>query len=254
MSRFSSNGSPTCTEGRLASSPSSNDAEASTLAPPMPSRPVDDPSRIARFPGPSARARTSRSFGQDAETEHVDERVAAVRVVEHDLAADRRHPNRVAVAGDARNDALEEVPGAGVVERAEAQRIHQRDRAGTHREDVADDPTDSRGRTLVRLDGRRMVVALDAHRDGEPVADVDNARAFTRPDEHPRRFGREPRQERARRLVGAVLRPHHRVHRQLEVRGLAAELGDNRRQLVVGHAEPTVQRLFVQVLRHHPGS
>ena len=64
MSRFSSNGSPTCTDGRLASSPSSNDCEASTLAPPMPSRPVAEPSSTARLPGPSARASTSRSFGR----------------------------------------------------------------------------------------------------------------------------------------------------------------------------------------------
>jgi len=64
MSRFSSNGSPTCTEGRFAPSPSSNDADASTLAPPMPSRPVDEPRSTARFPGPSARARTSRSIGR----------------------------------------------------------------------------------------------------------------------------------------------------------------------------------------------
>ena len=69
MSRFSSNGSPTWTLGRLASSaaapPSSpsNPAEASTLTPPIPSRPVVEPSRTARLPGPEARPSTSRSTG-----------------------------------------------------------------------------------------------------------------------------------------------------------------------------------------------
>ena len=69
-------------------------------------------------------------LGQQPEAEHVDERVVAVAVVEDDLAADGRHADRVAVAADARHDALEQVAGAGVVERAEAQRVHQRDRDG----------------------------------------------------------------------------------------------------------------------------
>ena len=80
----------------------------------------------------------------------------------------------------------------GVVERTEAQRVHERDRAGTHREDVADDPADAGRRTLVRLDRGRVVVALDAERDREAVADVDDAGALARTDEHPRRLGGEP--------------------------------------------------------------
>ena len=64
MSRFSSKGSPTCTLGRLSVSASSNPAEASTLTPPMPSRPVEDPSSTARFPTPLAWPRTSRSTGR----------------------------------------------------------------------------------------------------------------------------------------------------------------------------------------------
>ncbi len=72
MRRFSSKGSPTCTLGRLVSSafpsvvPSwpAKPAEASTLTPPMPSRPVLLPSSTARFPGPDAEPRTSRSTGR----------------------------------------------------------------------------------------------------------------------------------------------------------------------------------------------
>ena len=68
MSRFSSKGSPTCTLGRLVSSaaPASSPlkpADASTLTPPMPSRPVLDPSNTARLPGPDAMPSTSRSTG-----------------------------------------------------------------------------------------------------------------------------------------------------------------------------------------------
>ena len=63
--RFSSNGSPTCTLGRFSASASSSEkpAEASTDTPPMPSRPVVEPSSTARLPTPSARPSTSRSIG-----------------------------------------------------------------------------------------------------------------------------------------------------------------------------------------------
>ncbi len=65
MRRFSSNGSPTWTLGRLAASVSSslNPADARTDTPPMPSRPVVDPNSTARFPTPDARPSTSRSTG-----------------------------------------------------------------------------------------------------------------------------------------------------------------------------------------------
>ena len=86
-----------------------------------------------------------------------------------------------------------------------------------------------------------------------PVADVDDARALAGPDEHPRRLGGEPAEVRARRLVGAVLGPHHRVHRELEVRRLPAELVDDRRELVVGHPELAVQGLLA-VGGHDPNS
>ncbi len=65
MRRFSSNGSPTCTLGRLAPSASLslNPADARTLTPPMPSRPVDEPISTARLPGPDARPSVRRPVG-----------------------------------------------------------------------------------------------------------------------------------------------------------------------------------------------
>ena len=62
---FSSNGSPTWTVGRLPPSPSSppSSADASTDAPPMPSRPVEAPNSTSTLPAPAAALRTSRSRG-----------------------------------------------------------------------------------------------------------------------------------------------------------------------------------------------
>ena len=66
MRRFSSYGSPTWTLGRLSpSSSAENPAEASTLTPPMPSRPVLEPSSTARLPTPEACPSTRRSVGSN---------------------------------------------------------------------------------------------------------------------------------------------------------------------------------------------
>ena len=59
ISSFSANGSPTWTLGRLDGSWSPNVAEASTDAPPIPSRPVAEPYSTTRLPTPSAAARVS---------------------------------------------------------------------------------------------------------------------------------------------------------------------------------------------------
>ena len=59
---FSSNGSPICTVGRFDSSSSSSSADASTDAPPIPSRPVDAPISTTALPTPAAAARTMSSW------------------------------------------------------------------------------------------------------------------------------------------------------------------------------------------------
>ena len=53
----SSKGSPIWTVGRLASSPASSSADASTEAPPIPSRPVEAPNRTSTLPAPAAAER-----------------------------------------------------------------------------------------------------------------------------------------------------------------------------------------------------
>ena len=57
MTFFSANGSPTWTVGRLSASASPSSAEASTEAPPIPSRPVEAPNRTSGLPMPVAALR-----------------------------------------------------------------------------------------------------------------------------------------------------------------------------------------------------
>ncbi len=155
-----------------------------------------------------------------ADAQGVDQRVAEVGLVEDHLAADVRQPEAVAVAADAGNDPRQDPVGVLCIEGAEAERVHDGNRARTHREDVADDPADPGCCALIGLDVRRVVVALDLERDGVPLADVDDAGVLPDPSQHLACRGllgdlRELLEMHLRGLVGAVLAPHHRIHRQL---------------------------------------
>jgi hypothetical protein len=61
----------------------------------------------------------------------------------------------------------------------EAKTVEDRDRPGTHRDDVAEDPADAGRRALEGLDRRRVVVRLDLERDCIAAAEVDHAGVLT---------------------------------------------------------------------------
>ena len=242
ISSFSANGSPTWTDGRLDGSWSPKVADASTDAPPMPSRPVAEPYSTTRLPDAVGRRARQHPVLEQPDRHHVDERVALVRGVEHELAAHRRHADAVAVPADAAHDAVDEVPRPRVGRVAEPQRVEDRDRPGAHREHVAQDPADAGRRALVRLDRGRVVVGLDLERDREPVADRDHAGLLPHPGDDVAAGGRQRREQRPGALVRAVLAPHHAEHRELEVVRVAAELLADRLELDVLEPERAVQR------------
>jgi hypothetical protein len=192
----------------------------------MPSRPVRAPSSTTTLPTPAASLLLQALDRQHADAQRVDQRVALVAGVEDDLAADVGQAQAVAVAADAGDDAGQHARGVRVVRGAEAQRVHHRDRAGAHREDVADDAADAGRRALVGLDEARVVVRLDLERDRELVGDLHDARVLADARQHPgvlRGLLAELAQVHLARLVGAVLAPHDRVHRELGGGRTAAE-------------------------------
>ena len=165
---------------------------------------------------------------EDADRERVDERVALVDGVEDGLAADVGQAQAVAVERDAGDDAVHDPRGVGVVDRAEAQLVHDRDRARAHRDDVAHDAADTGRRTLEGLDVARVVVRLDLEGDRPALADVDDAGVLAHADHEPLAhlvgdLLAELAQVDLARLVRAVLAPHHGVHRQLAAGGPPAE-------------------------------
>ena len=175
-------------------------------------------------------------LARDPDAHRVDQAVVLVGRLEVDLAADRRHPDRVAVVADPAHRAVEQEARALGVELAEAEAVEDRDRPRPEREDVAEDAADPGRRPLERFDRARVVVGLDLEGDRLAVADVDRAGVLAGPHHHPLALGRQPAQQLARVLVGAVLGPEQAEHRQLDVVRLAPELLDD--QLVLGVGQP----------------
>ena len=147
---------------------------------------VDDGVARPGCPGPK------NPVGPDhPQTEGVDQDIAVIAGVEVHLAADRRHADAVAVAADTGHHAPEQIGGARVVRRAKAQRVERGDRPGTHGKHIAQNAAHAGGRAVMGFDERGMVVALDLEHHGQPVADIDNARVFTRTLENGRTRGRQ---------------------------------------------------------------
>src|SRR5215207_4745111 len=177
----------------------------------------------------------------EPDAHRVHEAVLLVRLLEVDLAADRRNPDRVAVVANALHGPVEQVARAGRVELAEAERVQYGDRPRPHRKNVPQDPAHARGRALERLHVARVVVRLDLERCRQAVADVDHARVLARPHQDVRTLGRQQPQQLLRVLVRAVLRPHQREHRQLERVRLAPHALADAVVFRVGQAELPVR-------------
>jgi hypothetical protein len=203
-------------------------------------RAVEDDVRADRR---RARARNS-ARGEEPDAHCVHEAVVPVGLVEDRLAADGRHAHAVSVCADAGDGAVEVVVGLG-----EAQPVEDRDRPRTHRDDVAQDPSDSGCRSLERLDRGGMVVRLDLERHGLAVPDVDHAGVLTGALQDPFSLRGKPLEQEGRVLVAAVLRPEEREHRQLEVVRVAAEQLPDAVELLVGQPQGAVERLFRRDLR-----
>ena len=68
------------------------------------------------------------AFASTIPTHHVDERIAGVRLLERNLAADRRNADAVAVSADSRDHALENPAGSARrsdLRAPEAQRVQE---------------------------------------------------------------------------------------------------------------------------------
>ena len=146
---------------------------------------------------------------KNTQRENVHQRVAVVALLKNALPADGGDAETVSVMRNAADYAFEDSAVAGVIGRAEAERIHHGDGAGAHGENVAQDAADAGGRALERLNETGVIVGFDLEGDGVALADVDDAGVFSGALQDHLAAGGELLEMQAGALVGAVLAPHH---------------------------------------------
>ena len=109
-------------------------------------------------------------------------------------------------------------------DRTKAQRVQAKLRACAHRENVANDSADTSRGALERLDGARMIVALDLERDRPAIANIHHAGIFFAGfDQNVWTGGGKFLQLSSRIFVRAVFTPHDRENAQLGKVRLATE-------------------------------
>src|SRR5436309_1959181 len=81
----------------------------------------------------------------------------------------------ITVETDTPHHTAQEIGRPGVIGRAKAECIHERDGASTHGEDVPQDPTHAGRGALERLHCARMIVGFDLHHRGQAVPDIHGA-------------------------------------------------------------------------------
>src|SRR6185503_15472 len=100
-------------------------------------------------------------------------------IVKSDFAADGGHAKRIAVMSNAADHAGQQrtiaAPVFRMIQRTKAQAVQRGYGTRSHREHVAQNPADSRRRTLKRLNKRRVIVRFNFEGSTPAVADIDDA-------------------------------------------------------------------------------
>src|SRR5215475_10839069 len=118
-------------------------------------------------------------------------------------------------------------PVLGIIQRTEPQAVKGRDGTSSHGEDVAEDSAHAGGGTLKRFDEGRMIVRFDFEGRAPSVAHVYHACILSRRHNHALTCGGETFEMHAGRLIGTMLRPHHREDSEFnQVRLARKELSD----------------------------
>ena len=112
------------------------------------------------------------------------------------LTANGRYANAIAIAPNARNDALYQMLHLRMVGPPETQRVHIGHWPRAHGEHIAQDAAYARRCALIRFDVRRVIMRFHFEDSGElgaiwTFANVDNARIFAGTANDPRGLRRQ---------------------------------------------------------------
>ncbi len=120
------------------------------------------------------------------------------------LATHGGHTDAIAIATNARNHALHQMLHLGVIGIPETQRVHIRHWPRAHGKDIAQYATDARCRALIGFDIARVIMRFHFENRclGFPSGrNIDHAGIFAGTADHPRRFGGQFFQVKARAFV-----------------------------------------------------
>jgi len=131
-----------------------------------------------------------------------------------------------------------------------AQSIHDRHGSCAHRDDVADNSSHTGGGTLEGFDEAGVIMTLNFEGDSPTFTDVDNPGVFSHSHQQVFRHRRgdflpKLAQVDFRRLVGAVLAPHDRIHGELAGGGPAPQYFFNQGVLIIFEPQGLVGLVFV---------
>ena len=203
-----------------------------------------------------AQARGKRQFQvlhlQRAHAQRIDQWIPGVGFIKNGFTADVRQAQAVAITAHTINHTRQHTLGIRGVGRAETQLIHHRHWPCTHRHDVTHNAAHTRGGTLMRFHIRRVIMRLHAERHRMTIPNIDHTSVFTNTRQnlliHLRGGGfTEITQMHFRRLIGAVLRPHHGIHSQFRVGGTTAKNILDPRVLVILQAQACIRLFRIRV-------
>ena len=143
--------------------------------------------------------------------------------MEANFAAHSRNAKAVSVAANAFDHAVNQLAGFLVVFFTKAERVHRRDRAGTHGKYVAQDAANACGRALIGFDVRGVVVAFHFENHGLTVADINNACVFAGATDNLRASRRQLAKVDLGRFVRTVFVPHRRENTKFGEGGFASD-------------------------------
>src|SRR5262249_52123213 len=159
--------------------------------------------------------------------EGIYQRIQSVGIIKRYFATDRGDAKCVAVMRDAGHNSGQERPVPSpilrVIQRSEPQAVKGRDGTCSHREDVAEDSSNAGSRTLKWFDERRMIVRFDLECGAPSVTHVYHACILSRRHNHALACSGETFEMHPRRLIGTMLRPHHREDSEFDQVRLASK-------------------------------
>ena len=151
---------------------------------------------------------------ENPDGQRVHQGVVLVHRVKPGLTTDVGQTEAIAIKTDSTHHTGRDSLRVGVIERSKAKSIHDRNRPGTHGDNVADNSPDPGCRALKGLNKARVVVAFDLEGDRPALTDIDDARVFSHADHEVRahlvgHFLAKLAQVNFGGFVGAMLTPHH---------------------------------------------